>query len=1065
MRNLISFISLSCLSFVDLCAIPIGNSTSSGSVSVGGTPNDMVIAVNSNLAVIDWNSYSIDNGQSVTYTRTGSQAFAVLNNVTGSSQSTIAGLLHAENNGIVYLVNPNGVVISSTGFISTGGFVASTLQLTSTFDPTGNMTFAGSSTQSVQNAGQIVSSSGDAILIGFRTVNTGSIRAANLAGMAAGTEVLLKPAGLSDRLFISTIVDNTSSGTGINNSGNLSGLNISLKADGNAYALAINHAGTLQATGCNNTTDGQIILVADPGSHPNGVVQVSGSIARTTGSVAGFGPDITVLGYEVAIQANGSLNASGDLGGGDITIGGLNAGIEGVTTNNVYIDPLAQIVTNGGTTGSGGTISYYGSASALVLGSLSARGGSSGGNGGTINGISPGYHGFEATVNLSAPAGTVGRTTLTSTDFLVSAPSNHGIYFQPPSYTSTSIPSVITTSVIQNVLNNSNLSIIAASGVSYGDITVVNPFTWSTANTNLTLNASNNLQVDAYVTATGASTAATEVLTLVGENVIIGNADFSQTEQNGFAIQSGSISARASDTLGVYGGSADNASSVLTTSGGTQTLSFGRAFDVKSGPSTGANAIVKGTTVNINCLPSSVGDINVVGNDCSKAIIDATGGTVNIGLIYRPVNVNITAGCCSTDDYALIGSPIGAASINSIITGNYTITGGSGGMNCIAGFLSASGAGNNFSIVGRNLNMTGGSGSNASGNAAIIRNYGSGSVTIAMALDINLTGGGDGSTGSGAHVRGNTVTVTAGRDIEITGGDGIMNAVSFQGLNGATVNVGRDFDIHGGPQLGASATIFTDNGDLVINNVGGPGGILDLASSSNGVNNSYSAIRVIGNGDIHIGRATPFRQINITAGGVGSSSYSLIELIGRGNIIVNALRDVNILGGNDGVQAFAGIINRGIGFNRVFAGHDINITTGNNIFAAAFVKALAGAVHTIAIRDINLTGSCSIPNIASIDTFGPNSNLDVQSGRDITLRGKAILELQGSNNYNVRAQNKLSVLDCSEIIGAPATVAAGNYYPADGVYELFYRLNTFVYPDWYLLGSDDFWTRTNYTSP
>jgi len=232
------------------------------------------------------------------------------------------------------------------------------------------------------------------------------------------------------------------------------------------------------------------------------------------------------------------------------------------------------------------------------------------------------------------------------------------------------------------------------------------------------------------------------------------------------------------------------------------------------------------------------------------------------------------------------------------------------------------------------------------------------------------------------------------------------------------------------------------------------------------VNNSNSVIRIAGQGELSIGREHPFKDINISAGGVGSSSEAVIELIHKGVLIVHALHDINITGGQDGDQTFAGIINRGIGSNRVIAGHDINITTGNNQSAEAFIKALGGAVHVIAERDVNLTGSCSIPNIASIGTFGDNSNLNVHSGRDIILKEKSILELQGSDRFNVSASNRLLILNCSQIIGAPNnSVNPVNYCPPDGVYELFYRLNTFVYPDWYLLSSDDFWTRTNYTSP
>jgi filamentous hemagglutinin family protein len=1066
MRNLFFFISLSFLSLGDLFSLPEGSRVESGNALITQTGSNVKqVTVGSDLAVINWDSYSIGLGERVVYTRSGSTTFAVLNNVTGPSSSTIAGSLTADNNGAIYLVNPQGIMISSTGVILTGGFVASTLLLTSDFNPAYDMTFGGNSIECVTNQGTIIALAGDAILIGFRTVNTGSMQAANLAGIAAGTEVLLKPVGLADRLYISTIVDATSEETGIENYGTLTGLNLSLKADGNAYALAINQRGVIQATGCNNTNNGEIFLVANPGNHPNGIVEVAGSIVRASDSTAGVGPDITILGYQVAIEPNTVINASGDFGGGDITIGALNAGIDNITTNNVYIDSSAKIITNGITTGSGGIISYYGTSSALNLGTLSAKGGAFAGNGGMVEGISPAYNAFEATVDLTASHGITGRTTLHSSNFLISAESNHGPYFQPSSYTSSNIPSVITTAALENTLNNSNLSVVVIDGGCSGDITVVNPFTWSTPN-NLTLNASNSIRVNSYAIANGISLPGREILRLEGGNLFIGSSDFSKGVNTGFHLKSGSIVARATNTLGIYGGSTDNAIGHLTTLKGNLDVNYGKTFDLKSGPNSGANALVKATNINIDCLSGSSGDLNVIGNDCSKALIDATNGTINIGSFYRPQNIYITAGCCSSDDYALIGSPTGFVTINSAISGDYVITGGASGMNNIAGFISSSGSGNDFFITGRNLLMFGGSGSSASGNSAIIKNFGSGNVTIRTLSDLLLKGGEDGATGCSADIRGNKVLVSAGRDILLHSGTGILDSTLIYGLNGLRINVGRDLDVHGGGQIGSSATILVDNGLLAIENVGSVAGKLDLASSVTGVNNSNSVIRIAGEGELSIGREHPFKDINISAGGVGSSSEAVIELIHKGVLIVHALHDINITGGQDGDQTFAGIINRGIGSNRVIAGHDINITTGNNQAAEAFIKALGGAVHVLGERDVNLTGSCSIPNVASIATFGDNSNLNVHSGRDIILKEKSILELQGSRRFNVSAGNRLLILNCSQIIGSPNNnINPVNYYPPDGVYELFYRLNTFVYPDWYLLSSDDFWTRTNYTSP
>ena len=99
----------------------------------------MSVTQTSQRAIINWNSFSIGQGNSVTFVQP-SASSAILNRVTGSTTSTIAGQLNA--NGQVYLVNPNGIAITSTGAVNVGGgFVASTLGITDKDFNNGNLGF------------------------------------------------------------------------------------------------------------------------------------------------------------------------------------------------------------------------------------------------------------------------------------------------------------------------------------------------------------------------------------------------------------------------------------------------------------------------------------------------------------------------------------------------------------------------------------------------------------------------------------------------------------------------------------------------------------------------------------------------------------------------------------------------------------------------------------------------------------------------------------------------------------------------------------------------------------
>jgi filamentous hemagglutinin family protein len=100
-----------------------------GSVAADGaaieTPanNSQTITQTSPIAIINWNSFSIDQPNTVTYNQP-SLTLAILNRVTGNTPSSIAGSLRA--NGQVYLDNPNGIAIAAGGPVYVGGgFVAS----------------------------------------------------------------------------------------------------------------------------------------------------------------------------------------------------------------------------------------------------------------------------------------------------------------------------------------------------------------------------------------------------------------------------------------------------------------------------------------------------------------------------------------------------------------------------------------------------------------------------------------------------------------------------------------------------------------------------------------------------------------------------------------------------------------------------------------------------------------------------------------------------------------------------------------------------------------------------
>jgi filamentous hemagglutinin family protein len=156
--------------------------------------------------VIDWNSFSIGKRNTVTFSN---GSGATLSRVTGGSPSAILGNLSAT--GSLYVINPQGVIVGTSGVISTGGrFVASTLDICNdNFAKDGNeLTLRGQSDASVTNFGRITSSGGDVILIARHAViNAGSISAPNgTAELAAGETVLLQDSSSTSRFSCRPVV-------------------------------------------------------------------------------------------------------------------------------------------------------------------------------------------------------------------------------------------------------------------------------------------------------------------------------------------------------------------------------------------------------------------------------------------------------------------------------------------------------------------------------------------------------------------------------------------------------------------------------------------------------------------------------------------------------------------------------------------------------------------------------------------------------------------------------------------------------------------------------------------
>ncbi|WP_139452332.1 beta strand repeat-containing protein, partial [Campylobacter armoricus] len=118
------------LLFSSTFALPSGGKFThgtTGSINING--NTMNINGNKVNSVIQWGGgFSINQGESVNFNGNNKN---YLNIAHGTSKSTIDGLLNANGNN-VFLINPNGVIITKNGTINANRFVASTSSMDNT---------------------------------------------------------------------------------------------------------------------------------------------------------------------------------------------------------------------------------------------------------------------------------------------------------------------------------------------------------------------------------------------------------------------------------------------------------------------------------------------------------------------------------------------------------------------------------------------------------------------------------------------------------------------------------------------------------------------------------------------------------------------------------------------------------------------------------------------------------------------------------------------------------------------------------------------------------------------
>ena len=740
--------------------LPSGSHVVSGEATVDRSDGEMTVTQGSQKAIINWNSFSIGQNNSITFVQP-SQSSAVLNRVTSDAPSTLAGALRA--NGQVYLINPNGIAITSSGTVKVGGgFVASTLALRNEDFLRGDLNFHGTrASAGIRNQGLISTEPGGYVaLLGGTVRNDGWISAPlGKIGLGSGEQAVLDLSG-DGFLQVAVPTENETENALIESGGILSanGGSVIMKAATarKAARKAINLSGVVEANSISGK-DGAIVI----GGGEGGSVHLSGKVRSTSSSGKGGSIRITAARIDLV---GAELDASGTDGGGTVLIGGEKHGAGGLrTATSTRVDKRSIIRADATRDGDGGQVVVWSDEQTRFAGSISARGAGDG-KGGDVEVSGKQWLSYTGFTDLSAKNGLFGTLLLDPYNITIS----DALAYNASGTMATGDDSVINVTTLTDALAAANVEITTNSGGSQeGNITIASPLVWS-ANTTLTLTAANDILVNDDVTASGNSA--------------------------GLVLSYGGDYAIASDASITLSG----ASAALAINGEDYTLihSMAELDDIDNTGLSGSYALAEDLDASGTTYTEALAGLGSGKKTAFSGILAGLGHTIS--------NLTIENPSASGSYYGLIGYNKGTIRDISIENGNLNIS-ASDDVNAgllvgydYKGMISSSGASGNVSVsaAGKDVNAGGlvGYGDNDTirNVSSIVDVTASGSTVYAG----GISGENDGGDLTDTHASG-TVLVTQASTLAFAGG-----------LTGYNVGTIRNSDASGPVTVSDSLTAY-----------------------------------------------------------------------------------------------------------------------------------------------------------------------------------------------------------------------------------------------------------------
>ena len=381
---------------------PQSPTIAAGSVAVTRQGATTVVTQGTQKGIIDWRSFSIGPQEAVRFDQPG-RSSVTLNRVTGTEASRIDGSLSAT--GQVWLANPNGVMIGTSGQVNVGGLMATTGRVDAQeFLATGRAKIDQiAKDASIVNGGSIMVGEGGYAALAAAAIRNEGVISARTGAVAFGAGKAMTVDFAGDRLITFQVTQPlgqapAKADAAIINGGTIAAqggtVQMSARAAKGVMDNVINLKGHVVANAVR--VDGGTVLFGDGGAVTlGGKIDVGNAIAMVSNGDAG---GVSVSGVQVTLSSAAEIDARGARTGGQVSL----------TADRLLLD--GKIDASGKT---GGTVAISGDV-VTQSGTLAAKGAS---QGGTVTvAVKKNYQATQsATLDASASSGPGGAVRVIGT--------------------------------------------------------------------------------------------------------------------------------------------------------------------------------------------------------------------------------------------------------------------------------------------------------------------------------------------------------------------------------------------------------------------------------------------------------------------------------------------------------------------------------------------------------------------------------------------------------------------------------------------------------------------------